>query len=87
MPYEKGVSMNLQQKGIERHQPAQFVKADLAQKYLELVNFQHANRQSTLDRLTNFQIVHYEPFLLFPQCFQKTYIYRHIKTWTCSGKS
>ena len=32
------------------------------------------------------EIAHYEQFLLFPQCFQKTCTARHIKTRACLGK-
>ena len=31
------------------------------------------------------EIARYEQFLLFPQCFQKTYC-RHVKTRACLGK-
>ena len=31
------------------------------------------------------ETAHYEQFLLFSQCFQKTYC-RHVKTRTCLGK-
>ena len=34
------------------------------------------------------EIARYEQFLLFPQCFQKTYKYsRHVKTRACLEKS
>ena len=32
------------------------------------------------------EIARYKQFLLFPQCFQKTY-FRHVKTKACLGKS
>ena len=34
----------------------------------------------------NGEIALYEQFLLFPQCFQKIYYCRHVKTMACLGK-
>ena len=33
------------------------------------------------------EIAHYEQFLLFPQCFQKTLYSRHVKTRACLENS
>ena len=54
-------------------------------------NFQFdENGRKFSERLENTvgrgEIARYEQFLLFPQCFQKTFFCRHVKSSTCLGQ-